>query len=73
METPPRFKIGDTIYWYCDKEQRTHHATVAYVNYVHIGKHYDDINYEVEAVCCGEMKTMFIDEHDAMPNDLCID
>lgn len=71
METPPRFKIGDTIYWYCDKEQKTHHARVDFVNYVHIGKHYDDINYEVVAECCGEKKTMFIDEHDAMPNDLC--
>lgn len=27
----PKFKIGDTIYWYCDKEQRTHHARVKYL------------------------------------------
>ena len=69
METPPRFKVGDIIYWYCDKEQKTHHAKVDFVNYVHIGKFYEDINYEVEFFCCGEKKTMFIDEYDAMPHD----
>ena len=47
MENPPRYKIGDTIYWYCDKEQRTHHAIVEFVNFVHIGRFYEDINYEV--------------------------
>ena len=69
MENPPKYKIGDTIYWYCDKEQRTHHAIVEFVNFVHIGQYYEDINYEVEVVCCGEKKTMFIDEYDAMPTD----
>lgn len=69
MDNPPRFKIGDTIYWYCDKEQRTHYARVDFVNYVHIGNLYDDINYEVECECCGEKKTMFIDECDAMASD----
>ena len=69
MKTPPKYNIGDTIYWYCDKEQRTHHAKVNFVNFVHVGCLYDDINYEVEAECCGEIKTMFIDEYDAMPND----
>lgn len=69
MENPPRYKIGDTIYWYCDKEQRTHHAIVEFVNFVHIGRFYEDINYEVEVVCCGEKKTMFIDKYDAMPTD----
>lgn len=70
METPPRFKVGDIIYWYCDREQKTHHARVDFVNYVHIGKYYDDINYEVKTEFCGEKITMFIDENDAMPNDL---
>ena len=68
-ENSPKYKIGDTIYWYCDKEQRTHHAIVEFVNFVHIGRFYEDINYEVEVVCCGEKKTMFIDEYDAMPTD----
>ena len=69
MENPPKYKIGDTIYWYCDKEQRTHHAVVEFVNFIHIGRFYEDIYYEVEVVCCGEKKTMFIDEYDAMPTD----
>lgn len=63
----PRFKKGDTIYWYCDKEQRTHHAQVEFVNYVQAGEFYDDVNYEVKTECCGEMRTLFIDENDAMP------
>lgn len=65
----PRFKTGDTIYWYCDREQTTHLAQVEFVSYVHIGELYDDINYEVETICCGEKKTLFIDENDAMPTD----
>ena len=69
METNPKFKVGDTIYWYCDKEQRIHHAQVDFVNYVRIGQFYEDINYEVEVVCCGEKRTMFIDEYDAIPTD----
>ena len=69
MENPPKYKIGDTIYWYCDKEQRTHHAIVEFVNFVHIGKFYENINYEVDVVCCSEKKTMFINEYDAMPTD----
>ena len=69
MENAPKYKVGDTIYWYCDKEQRTHHAQVEYVNCVHIGNHFEDINYEVEAICCGEKKTLFIDEYDAMATE----
>ena len=69
MENPPKYKIGDTVYWYCDKEQRTHHAKVEFVNFVQIGRFYEDTNYEVEVVCCGEKKTMFIDEYDAMLTD----
>ena len=40
-----RFKIGDTIFWYCDIEQCTHHAKIKFVNYAGVG--YPDINYEV--------------------------
>lgn len=69
METPPKYKVGDTIYWYCEKEHQTHHAIVSFVNFVHVGRFYDEINYEVEAICCGKKQTMFIDENDAMPND----
>lgn len=69
MVLEPRFKVGDTIYWFCDIEQRTHNGVVRFVNCVHVGEFYDDINYEVETVCCGEKKTMFIDESDAMAED----
>lgn len=65
----PKYKIGDTIYWYCDIEQVTHHAQVEFVNYAHVGGFYADINYEVEVMCCGERKTLFIDEDKAMPKD----
>jgi hypothetical protein len=70
MTTPPKFKIGDTIYWYSNEEQRMHHAKVTFVNYVHIGNFYDDINYEVEIECCGKKKTMFIDENDALASEI---
>ena len=69
MGMKPRFKVGDTIYWYCDMEQRTHHGVVRFVNYVHVGEFYDDINYEVESLCCGKTKTFFIDEYNAMAED----
>lgn len=48
MENPSKYKIGDTIYWYCDKEQRTHHAVVEFVNFIHIGRFYEDINYKLK-------------------------
>lgn len=68
--TPPKHKVGDTIYWYCDKEQRTHCAKVKFVNFIHVGGFYDDINYEVETECCGEKKTVFVDECEAMSTSL---
>ncbi len=40
-----------------------------FVNYVHVGEFYKDNNYEVEATCCGGMKTLFIDQDDVMPTD----
>jgi len=64
MTNPPKFKVGDTICWFCDKEQRIHQAKVNFVNCVHIGNFYEDINYEVEAECCGKKQTLFIDEND---------
>ncbi len=63
-----KFKVGDTIFWYCDKEQCVHTAEVEYVNYAGAG--FSDINYEVHTVCCGEKQTFFIDENDAMEKDL---
>ena len=40
-----------------------------YKNYIENPVIPDDINYEVEVECCGETKTMFIDENDAMASD----
>ena len=62
-----RFKIGDTIFWYCDIEQCTHHAKINFVNYAGVG--YPDINYEVSTICCGREQTIFVDENDAMEED----
>ena len=63
-----KFKIGDTIFWYCDKEQCVHSAEVEYVNFAGAG--FPDINYEVHTTCCGEEQTVFVDENDAMDRDL---
>lgn len=63
-----KFKVGDTIFWYCDKEQCVHKAKVEYVNTAGAG--YPDTNYEVRAICCGELKTIFVDENDAMDREL---
>ena len=59
-----RFKVGDTIFWYCDKDQDVHKAKVEFVNYAGAG--YPDVNYEVHAFCCGKMQTVFVDENDTM-------
>ena len=59
-----KFKVGDTIFWYCDKEQCVHNAKVEYVNFA--GSGFPDINYEVHTICCGEEQTVFVDENDAM-------
>ncbi len=63
-----RFNIGDIIYWYCDIDQCVHKAKVLFVNQAGVG--YPDTNYEVKVECCGELKTIFIDENDAMDTDL---
>lgn len=63
----PKFKIGDRIFGYCDIEQRTHNGIIEFVNQTCAG--YPEINYEVTVICCGEKRTVFIDEADAMEND----
>ena len=67
---PPKFKVGDTIYWVCDDDQRVHHARVLFVNYALIGNRAFDINYEVLDECNGPAITRFIDEFDAEDKDL---
>lgn len=68
MTIETKYKVGDIIYWYCDEEQCIHHAEVLFVNYAGAG--YPDINYEVEAICCGELRTIFIDEYSVMDFEL---
>jgi len=62
-----RFNVGDTIFWYCDAEETVHSAKVEFVNYAGCG--YPDINYEVKTVCCGEEKTVFVNDEDAMEEE----
>ena len=63
---PPKYKVGDIIYWYCSEDDCVHHAVVQYVNFAKVGEHYLEVNYEVEAICKGEKRTLFIDDYDAM-------
>ena len=66
---PPNYKIGDTIYWVCDDDQRVHHAKVLMVNYALLGDHICDINYEVFDECGDTPSICFIDEFDASDRD----
>ena len=70
MTNPPKFKIGDTIYWYCNEDGRVHSAEVQFVNIAKVGNHYSEVNYEVEDDCDGIRKTVFVDDCDAMASDL---
>ena len=67
MNIETKYKVGDIIYWFCDLDNKIHHAEVLFVNYAGAG--YPDINYEVETVCCVEKKTLFIDEYDIIDTD----
>lgn len=67
MNIETKYKVGDIIYWLCDIDNKIHQAEVLFVNYAGVG--YPDINYEVETVCCGEKKTLFIDEYDIIDTD----
>lgn len=58
MTVETKYKKGDTIYWYCDTDDEVHHAEVQFVNYIPVG--FPEINYEVETICCGERRTLFI-------------
>ena len=69
IANPPKYKIGDTIYWYCDADQRYHHANVLMVNYALLGHHIDDINYEVIDEYDGLGVVSFIDEYDALERE----
>ena len=66
MTTPPKYKVGDTTYWYCNEDGRVHNAEVLFVNVAKVGDFYIEVNYEVEEECNGIKKTLFIDDYDAM-------
>ena len=67
MTIKTKYKVGDTIYWYCDIDNEVHQAEVLFVNYAGVG--YPDIIYEVKTECCGESKTLFIDENEVIESD----
>lgn len=70
MTNPPKYKIGDTIYWLCREDGRVHHAKVLFVNVAKADNNYIEVNYEVETECNGVTKTVFVDDCDAMEKDL---
>jgi Golgi nucleoside diphosphatase len=69
MTCPPKFKVGDTIYWYCTEDKRIHHAEVQFVNFAKAGDQYIEVNYEVEVDWNGQKRTLFIDDYDASAID----
>ena len=70
MTNPPKYKIGDTIYWYCNEDGRVHNAEVLFVNVAKVGDFYIEVNYEVEEEYNGIKKTLFIDDYDVMDCEL---
>ena len=69
MTGSPKYKVGDTIYWYCDEDGRVYNAEVQFVNVAKAGEIYIEVNYEVEVECDGITKTLFIDDNEAMASD----
>ena len=72
ITTPPKYKVGDTIYWYCKNDGRVHHAEVLFVNFAKAGDNFIEINYEVEILFNGVKQTLFIDDYDVIERDLSI-
>ena len=56
MFTPPKFKEGDTIFWFCDADQRVHQSKVTFVSFAKVGENYIDVSYEIEELINGEKK-----------------
>jgi len=69
MTNPPKYKVGDTIFWYGNEDGRVHNAEVQFVNVAKVGDIYIEVNYEVEEVRSGIKKTLFIDDYDVMEKD----
>lgn len=68
MTNPPKYKVGDTISWYCSTDDCVHHAKILFVNFAKVGEIYIEVNYEVETECKGKKRTLFIDDFDVMEN-----
>ena len=69
MTNPPKYKVGDTIYWYCNEDGRVNNAEFQFVYVGKVGNNYIEVNYEVEVEYNGLTKTLFIDDYDAMDSD----
>ena len=67
---PPKFRVGDTIFWLCDDDQRVHHAKVLAVVSAPVGKYLEDVSYEVLDECNGPAVRRYIDQYDAEDKDL---
>ena len=70
FKNPPKFNVGNTIYWYCDDDQRVHHAKVLSIVYFLAGEYVEEISYEVLDECNGPAVRRYIDQYDAMDKDL---
>ena len=70
FKNPPKFNVGNTIYWYCDDDQRVHHAKVLSIVYFLAGEYVEEISYEVIDECNGPAVRRYIDQYDAMDKDL---
>lgn len=70
MTNSPKYKVGDTIYWYCNEDGRVHNAEVLFVNVAKVGDFYIEVNYEVEEEYNGIKKTLFIDDYDVMDREM---
>ena len=70
FKNPPKFNVGNTIYWYCDDDQRVHHAKVLSIVYFLAGEYVEEISYEVLDECNGPAVRRYIDQYDATDKDL---
>lgn len=62
----PKLSVGDDISWFCDSCGEVHRGKVEFVV---AGFAYDCPHYEVLGECCGEEKTMFVDEYDVLTEE----
>jgi hypothetical protein len=63
---PPKYKVGDTILWYCNDDDRVHQSVVQFVNFAKAGDSYLQVNYEIREEYQGTIKTIFVDDYDVL-------